>query len=83
MFGALWRWLVRVGSGLSRTLNAVLGGDPRETFSARLGRAAAGGNRLASAVCTILGIADPGHCRDSAQASGVGRESEGGDDGSA
>ncbi len=44
-------------------LNTVLGGDPQETLSSRLGKAAKKGNRLAYYACRCLHWFDKEHCK--------------------
>ena len=46
-------------------LNTVLLGDPQETLSSRLGKAASEGNRLAYYACRCLAWFDKAHCRGS------------------
>lgn len=59
---------------LSCALNAVfLAGDPHETLSARLGRAAGRGGKWGKWLHDILNSIDPGHCEDAARGDG-GRE---------
>lgn len=57
-------YLGNVGSALSQLLNAVLWGDPKEPFSARLGREELRGNRGAKVLCKVISfvLRDPNHC---------------------
>jgi len=43
--------------------NTALGGDPQETISSRLGKAASRGNYIAYYVCRCLSWFDEAHCR--------------------
>lgn len=56
----LMNWLIWLDCGG----NTLLGGDPRETISSRLGKAARRGNRLAYIVCRCLHLLDARHCQD-------------------
>lgn len=49
---------------LDQGLNTLTGGDPRQTVSARLGRAELNGVHWAAAACRVLGwiFRDPAHC---------------------
>ena len=49
---------------LDQGINALTGGDPRQTLSSRLGRAEQAGNRFAARFCQFLGWIwrDPLHC---------------------
>lgn len=64
---AAGRWGEEVLSGVSRTLNAVLGGDGAVTFSARVWDAARRGSRvghwLAAAIDLALRWKERDHCR--------------------
>ncbi len=58
------RWVVDVLIGLDQWANAVLGGAPDETISARAGRARVAGQLWGRALCAFLDWLDPGHCED-------------------
>lgn len=45
--------------------NTLLGGDPQETISSRLGKAARDGRKWAYYICRGLHWFDPRHCRES------------------
>lgn len=47
---------------LDLAVNTVLLGSPKETVSARLGRAERAGNKAAHLVCVVLGWVAPNHC---------------------
>lgn len=46
--------------------NSLLGGDPRETISSRLGRGQIEGCLLCGLLCKFLNIFDADHCRKAA-----------------
>ncbi len=59
----LWNILIAI----DQLFNAILGGDPDETISSRMGRwHSMGGWRavVAMPVCWALNIVDSGHCAD-------------------
>lgn len=61
-----WFWNVLIG--FDQLANAILGGDPDETISSRLGKVIARNaetNNLAWFVCYILDKIDPNHCQKS------------------
>lgn len=65
---AIGRYLLRVALALDRAGNAILLGSPEETISSRAGRWAARQDRgfkrrIGGAVCGLLELVDPGHCR--------------------
>lgn len=49
---------------LDQGANALLGGDPRQTLSGRLGRAELAGVRWAARLCVVISfvLRDPKHC---------------------
>ena len=57
-------WLYNLARWLDQGLNALTGGDPRQTLSSRLGRAELAGVAWAVAACRVLGwvFRDPLHC---------------------
>lgn len=69
----LWNLLIAI----DQLLNAVLGGDPDETISSRMGRWRYLGGwraRIAKPVCWLLNAVDPGHCADSVELDGGQRD---------
>lgn len=66
-------YLRNVGAGLSHLLNAVLGGDPRYSFSARVGKAQAAGKGWAKAVGSVIDAAlfSRNHCIEHAREEGL------------
>lgn len=48
--------------GIDAWLNGLLGGDPRETISERLGRAQRAGSVVAVVLCLPLELIEPAHC---------------------
>ena len=54
-------WLLWLDQGA----NCLLGGDPQETLSSRIGKVAADGHKWAVLVCKVLDWLDPGHCQRS------------------
>lgn len=67
-------YLYNIGYALVRctdmVCNAILGGDPRETISRRIGRAVEKREncKLCSWLCTALNRIDPNHCQRAADA---------------
>lgn len=57
-------WGYNLARWLDQGFNALTGGDPRQTFSSRLGRAEIAGKPWASVACRVLGWLwrDPLHC---------------------
>jgi len=53
------KYIMNIAVALSQLLNAVLGGNPKETLTARLSRSDAWYAKL---ICKFLGWIDPGHC---------------------
>ena len=49
-----WRWISGVVLALNQFGNALLGGDPQMTISARSGYARAKGAKVGTAVCHVL-----------------------------
>lgn len=73
----LGRYLWNVLIAIDQFFNALLGGDPDETISGRMGRWHSMGGwraKVAMPVCWLLNIFDRGHCEDSIE------EQEGHDD---
>ena len=51
---------------LDLAVNTVLGGDPRETLSSRMGKQAHEGDcRVCAWICSLLDRIDPEHCKKS------------------
>jgi len=60
----LRRWTFNTLVAGDKFLNAISGGDPDQTISLRVARAAQGGSRAAIVFCRVLDFFDPGHCAD-------------------
>ncbi len=56
------RYIINVLLWLDLGANTLLGGDPQETLSSRLGKAAKRGNRIAYVCCRALRWFDKNHC---------------------
>ena len=62
------RYLYNVLLGLDQFLSVLTGGDPDETVSSRVGKAAAAGSRWGKALERCLdGLFGAGHCRSSVE----------------
>jgi len=48
------RYIRNVGVGVDQLTNAILGGDPDETISSRLGKCKEEGNKFCILVCRVL-----------------------------
>lgn len=59
-------WLANIGAALSQLVSALLGGDPDETVSSRLGKARNKGVRWVLPLCSLLDMIHPDHCTKSA-----------------
>lgn len=55
----LWNILI----SLDQLVNTILGGDPDETISSRIGKRQRKG-KIAYWLCRMLHMIDPHHCRD-------------------
>lgn len=66
-------YLRNVGAGLSHLLNSVTGGDPRYSFSARVGRAQVQGKRWANVVAAVIDrlLFSRDHCLEHAYEEGL------------
>ena len=63
------RYLFNVLLGLDQFLSVLTGGDPDETVSSRVGKAAAAGSLCGKAMEWCLdGVFGAGHCRSSIEA---------------
>lgn len=63
---ALKKYFWNVVIAVDQLVNAILGGDPDETISSRLGKVVArnaDSNNLAWLICYMLDWIDPGHCQ--------------------
>lgn len=63
----LKKYFINIVIAIDQLCNAILGGDPDETISSRLGKVVARNaesNNLAWLICYVLDWIDPGHCRD-------------------
>lgn len=57
------RYIINILIGIDQLCNAILGGDPDETISSRMGKhVAKHDNLLCNLICTILNLIDPNHC---------------------
>jgi hypothetical protein len=62
------QYLINVWMAFDRFLNAVLGGNPKEVLSVRMGRNIREGRcKLCFAVCWLLDLLDKNHCQDAAE----------------
>ena len=60
------RWAYNVAIALDRLVNALIGGDPDWTISARMGRAVNNGDcLLCHWLCKALSLFDNRHCHES------------------
>lgn len=51
--------------GIDQLANAIIGGDPDETISSRMGKNIREGKcKLCKVICYFLNKIDPNHCRD-------------------
>ena len=56
-------YVLRVLLGLDRFCNAILGGDPKETMSSRMGKFVARKRGwFPCQLCKLLNLIDPNHC---------------------
>jgi len=63
------RYFWNVLLGLDQFLSVLTGGDPDETVSSRVGKAATAGSRIGMALEWCLdGVFGTGHCRESIEA---------------
>lgn len=56
-------YIHNVGIGLDQFVNAIVGGDPDETLSSRMGKSAAKGHRWWGWVHDALDYFWPNHCK--------------------
>jgi hypothetical protein len=59
------RYIWNILISIDQLANTVLGGDPDETISSRMGKRARKGDKLGKIICKILNIFDKGHCEKS------------------
>lgn len=59
------RYVWNVLISLDQLLNTVLGGDPDETLSSRMGKRARKGDKLGRYFCAVLDVFDKNHCEKS------------------
>ncbi|MBB5325209.1 hypothetical protein HNQ34_002309 [Anoxybacillus tepidamans] len=59
------RYIWNIFISIDQFFNTVLGGDPDETISSRMGKRARKGDKLGQFICAILNIFDKGHCEKS------------------
>jgi len=65
----LGRYFWNVLLGLDQFLSVLTGGDPDETVSSRVGKAAAAGSRIGRLLeCGLDAVFGAGHCRRSVEA---------------
>lgn len=62
------RYVFNILISVDQLVNTILGGDPDETISSRLGKAKKKGNPIAIAICKVLSKFDNKHCIDSIEA---------------
>lgn len=58
-----YAWNVLIS--LDQLLNTLLGGDPDETLSSRMGKRARKGDKLGRCFCAVLDVLDKNHCEKS------------------
>ena len=56
------RYIKNVLVGFDQFINTLLGGDPDETISSRLGKRARQGDRMSCLMCKLLHWLDRDHC---------------------
>ena len=56
-----------IAAAISRTGNAAMNGNPRETISSRAHRARSRERAWACRLCRLLDWLDPNHCQDAAE----------------
>jgi hypothetical protein len=56
-----WNFIIAI----DQLANTLLGGDPDETISSRMGKRARKGDKLGKVICRILNVFDKGHCEKS------------------
>jgi hypothetical protein len=59
------RYFWNILISIDQLANTILGGDPDETISSRVGKRAKKGCKFCKFVCRILDIFDKGHCEKS------------------
>lgn len=65
MKAILIKYMWNVLLAFDQFINAILGGDPDETISSRLGKHLEKRNcKFCNFICKLLNIIDPNHCRD-------------------
>jgi hypothetical protein len=57
----MWNFLI----SLDQLLNTLLGGNPDETLSSRMGKRARKGDKFAKCFCSVLDVFDKDHCEKS------------------
>jgi hypothetical protein len=57
----IWNLLISI----DQLANSILGGDPDETISSRMGKRARQGDKFGIMLCRLLDIFDKGHCKKS------------------
>ena len=69
----LRRYLENLIAGVSHLINAATGGDPRVSWSARLGAEAFYGNRVSAVLASMIDrlLFSRGHCREHAHEEGL------------
>ena len=60
---SLLQYVYNLGSAFDRVINTVLGGDPRQTLSSRMGRDISLGRcRACGWICKVLDVIQIHHC---------------------
>ena len=58
------KYLYNILIGIDQLVNAILGGDPDETISSRMGKRAAKGDSLfCNLLCKLLNLIQKDHCQ--------------------
>lgn len=58
------KYLYNILIGVDQLANAILGGDPDETMSSRIGKGARQGNKFCILLSKFLDIFEKNHCKE-------------------
>ena len=58
------KYLYNILISINQLINTLLGGDPDEVLSSRIGKRAKKGCKVSLFLCKILNFLDTGHCED-------------------
>jgi hypothetical protein len=59
------RYIWNILISFDQLANTILGGDPDETISSRMGKKARKGDKFGILICRFLDLFDKGHCQKS------------------